>query len=92
VAVAAPNVALGDLLRDDPDAESVLHHLHLAGPLDRIRAVVEVEDTHVCGTAVDAGMLSQMVGDEGLRCAPLRIRTCPDDADVVLPVLPVVLA
>ncbi|MEV7632032.1 hypothetical protein AB0N64_06455 [Microbacterium sp. NPDC089318] len=54
--------------------------------------MVEVEDAHVGDAAVDAGMLSQMVGDEGLGCAPLAIRTCPDDANVVLSVLPVVLA
>ncbi|UWF77083.1 MULTISPECIES: hypothetical protein [Microbacterium] len=90
MAVATPDIALGDLGGEDRDAEAVANQLHDAVTLRRTWAVVEVEHTNIGNSAIHARVLAQVLGDKGDAPFPLGNRASPDDRDVMLAIASVV--
>jgi hypothetical protein len=67
VAIAAPNVAFGDLLLERGDTEALLHDRHDVFTFGRAGAMVEIKDAEVGVPTVDARVLPEVPHQERLR-------------------------
>jgi hypothetical protein len=92
MAVAAADIAFRDLPRDRCESESVAHKPHHAIALVRPGSMVEVQDTDVVITAVDARVLPQVFADERPGRGPLCVVARADDTDVMLAIALIVVS
>jgi hypothetical protein len=54
VAIAAPYIALRDLLEENSDAESLVDHPHDVLAFAGVRTMIEIQDAQVGDAAIDA--------------------------------------
>ncbi|MEW1963488.1 hypothetical protein AB0269_13610 [Microbacterium sp. NPDC077644] len=90
MAVATPYIAFRYLVRDRDETESIAHELHDAVSLVTAWPVIEIEDAHVCRSAVHARVCDQIPPDEVDALEALRIVASSDHRDVMFAILAVI--
>ncbi|WXH16857.1 hypothetical protein LTA6_002306 [Microbacterium sp. LTA6] len=90
MAIAAADITFRDLLCDARDAESVAYELHDAVSLVGAWSVVEIQNSEVGRSAINAWVIDQVLGDVGETHRLLCNGSRADHCDVMLAIALVV--